>query len=752
MDTTVLAGQGIQKGVPDNSTYMPEHGGGLVGLHEIFALILARKVFILVVMSVSMVLLAVAVMSMRNTYTATAVLVLERNDGKLLEAVTQVVGEERDRSAVETEMDVISSRHMVGSVVDAMDLIDHPWFNTYLPSTEGDGLKRLVGAAKSKVKAIFGIDDAVRPRLPSRSVQRDQAITSLLSRMKVSRDDESLAITIRVGTPDPELSAAIANTIVNVYVDWTRELKKQTMSDAVAFLRERAMQIAARIAQSERSITDFSQTNQLAPDARDDLVRQRVDSMNEQLTTARVELAGIRARREQGERVIEGTETLEGSALSSPLLTSLKSEKSALVRQRAQYATNLGGNHPDVRKADAEIVSVNGMIGDELKQIVEDLSGEERVANNRVQQLQTQIKALQETVRQRSLAEIRLRELQRDLLADQNLHDVLVARLGGLDPFTEIAKASARAVSIAAVPTQPSFPQRGRIFVGGVVGATVLAIVLALMLEASDTRIRSGQRISELVQLRNLASLPAYSRSWFVRPPTEPSSFLRQQRTVYTEAFRALYLGCRAQLTGAQSVILLTAPLPRDGTAEVALGLACSAAADGVRTLYLDLAPQDGSEAERDGSGAPVGYLEDFFAGDCDLAAALRPVHELGELSVLQSRRLLDPFARSICFEQMRQLIEQLRTSHDLVVVNCAPVLLVEDANWLSPLVDAVVLVARFRRTRAQELVGAISRLRVNHAPLIGTVLSRVDHRARMFRETIGGVSYRREAMGYLAR
>src|SRR5690606_34902369 len=117
-----------------------------------------------------------------------------------------------------------------------------------------------------------------------------------------------------------------------------------------------------------------------------------------------------------------------------------------------------------------------------------------KVIADRVHQFETQVAGMQETIRRRSLAEIRLRVLERQLVADQKMHDMVVARLSDLDPFSEITKASARVVSVAEVPTKPSFPQKNRILAGGVAGATVIAVVLAMLLEAADTRIRSGQR------------------------------------------------------------------------------------------------------------------------------------------------------------------------------------------------------------------------------------------------------------------
>jgi succinoglycan biosynthesis transport protein ExoP len=717
----------------------------VVGLRETYSLLRRHKYFIALFVLICAVLLALALSSMRNSYTATAALVLERNDTPMLEAVTELQGEVRDRSAMETEMDIITSRIFAGRVVDAMNLVEHPWFNTYLPSAdEQPGLvARLMGA--------LGLKASGAGKLPPVSVQRDRAITMLLSKMSVTRSGESLAVSVHVSSPDPELSAALANTVANAYVDWSRTLKKEAMTDAVSFLRDRAAQVAARIAQNEREITEFSRANELASDARDDILRQRIDGMNTQLTAARVELAGIRARREQGRVALAGARDLEGTTLTSPLLASLRDNKATVMRERAQFAANLGANHPQVVKADAELASLDQMMDREIHRIVGDIAGEEAITSDRVQQIEAQISELRGTLRQRSLAEIRLRELDRDLLADQKLHDLVVGRLGGLDPYAEVAKPSARVVSIAAVPTEPSFPQRSRIFGGGVVGATVLAVVLAIMAEAIDTRIRSGQRILQVSGIPNLANLPLRVRRWFAARPSSLAQLVESPRSLHTEALRALYLACRVRLPIVKPTLLIASILPKEGAAEVSLGFAFSAAQDGVSTILIDFDPQ--TVALSGIPAAPDGYqLHDVLAGDCRLVDAVRPVPGVPGLDVLSAFQ--PPHAGhgdlGIRSDDMRRVVEDLRNSYDLIVIHSAPVLILEDANWLLPFVDAVLLVIRFGRTTEQELMNAVSRLQLNHAPLIGTVLNGVEVHAQPGQESLGAINHSRQARAYL--
>ncbi|WP_137392192.1 GumC family protein [Rhodoligotrophos defluvii] len=747
------ARRGIDGAKPDaagEEIFAPSQATHVIGLRDTIALIRRRRFFIASFVSVSLALLAIALMLAPNSYTATAAIVLERKEAPLLEAVTELQSEERDRSAIETEMDIIGSRVLAGRVVDAMNLIDHPWFNTYLPE-EGEEtsiaarIKDWIGSLGASV----GLDLAgsVR-RMPAVSVQRDQAITSFLSKLSVSRSGDSLAVSVHVTTPDPELSATLANTVANVYVAWLQDVKKQAMTDAVTFLREQADEIAERIADNERKIAEFSRTNDLASEARDDVLRQRIDGTNTQLTAARVELAGIQARRQQAIGMLHGATDMDGAALTSPLLASLKGDQARVMRERAQYASNLGPNHPQVLQADAQLASVAEMIKGEINHIIEDLAGEERIAAERVRQLENDIADLQTRLREKALAEIRKRELERDLLADQKLHDVVVARLGGLDPYAEIAQPSARVVSVAAVPTRPAFPQKSRIFAGGLVGSALLAILFAVAIETLDTKIRSGERIFNVAQLPNLANIPRLPRRLGRRVRASLGHLAELKRSSYTEALRSLYLACRIRLPMAKPAVVFTAPLSREGAAEIALGFACMAVQDGVKAVLVDFDPRSALPlAERD----DIPGLGAVLSGERSLADCLYSLPNIPGLDVLKIHDRAAPDGMtSLHSKVLRWLMEELRASHEIVVICCAPVLILEDANSLAPHVDGVLLVTEFARTREQELASATARLRINHAPLIGTVLTGVEPQGQPGRHPLNVANYPRQARAYL--
>ncbi|MCU1389954.1 MAG: ywqD [Ilumatobacteraceae bacterium] len=73
---------------------------------------------------------------------------------------------------------------------------------------------------------------------------------------------------------------------------------------------------------------------------------------------------------------------------------------------------------------------------------------------------------------------------------------------------------------------------------------------------------------------------------------------------------------------------------------------------------------------------------------------------------------------------RMRDLLEQLATLYDYVVLDSAPLLPVTDSLVLSGLVDALVLVARSGRDTGKQLEATVEALRMAGAPLVGTVFN----------------------------
>ncbi len=143
--------------------------------------------------------------------------------------------------------------------------------------------------------------------------------------------------------------------------------------------------------------------------------------------------------------------------------------------------------------------------------------------------------------------------------------------------------------------------------------------------------------------------------------------------------------------------------------------------------------------------------LEHYLLRKCTIEKAIRKTSNVPGLDVLAvnpSRQELNPFLQS---DRLQDLIKHVRAHYDIVILDTPPVLVVEDANWLSLLVDGTILVVSWGRTREDALWEAASRLRLNHAPLMGTVINLVEPRIQAKHSYGGTLKYRQHARSYIA-
>ena len=571
-----------------------------LGLLDAWVLLKRRSWLIATIVLSCTLLAAIASFVAPKTYTARSAVVLERKDIRPFATDASLQSLDRDRSAAETEMDVLRSRQFVGRVVDKLNLTDNPIFNPTLRQAE-----ETKGAANyilRYVARIAGILQDSNPSTtpPAKQIQRDRAISILLNKFDVNRTGESLAVEIKVLSDKAELAATIANTIARLYVESSIEFKQDE-----------------RIADKKRALS----------------TRGAVGFLRQSIT--------------------------------QPLLVTLRAEEARLQQTRDELASKYGKNHPQIVEADAQLASVQSMIDNEVQRIILDLEAES-------------------------------------------------------------LKPSARILSSAEIPTSPSFPKPRLIIPAAFAGSALLALLLAVLLEASDTRIRSGRRTAQLLQIPNLGYIPQFSKN--------------RQQSAFTEAERSVYMACRYTNVGKlNSVVMITSCLHGKASSSMAWGLAASAAADGRSTMLIELDFHEQDASDLDGTEHSRALVDDYLRDETFLVEVIRSVPNVPRLGFIDAARVLHEPSRPLSSKRFRELLAAIKkTGYDFTVLHAPPVLVAGDANWLAPLVDGVILSATWGKTTEDQLLDAAAQLRMNRAPLIGTVIDQVNPRIHV-RHRYGG-------------
>ncbi|MDX0598797.1 chain-length determining protein [Sinorhizobium medicae] len=581
--------------------FAAQQGGATVGLFDLWAIVKRRFWFLASIIFVCTLLSAIASFSIPKSYTASSEVVLERKDVRPFATDAALTSIDRDRSAAETEMDVLQSRKFAGRIVDRLELVNDPTFNPYAPGgdkSSDQGLLRyvqdLIGVRRASTSARV---------IPDIKTQRDHAISALLSQFEVSRTGESLAVRLIVTNQNPKLAQQIANTIASLYVEASLEFKQdERVAD-----KQRALNTGGAVAFLRQSMTQ-------------------------------------------------------------PLLITLRNEEARLLQSRAELAAKYGKNHPQMIDADSQIAGIRSMIEDEVQRILSDLEAES-------------------------------------------------------------LKPSARIVSTAELPNSPSFPKPGLIIPAAFAGSTLLASVLALLLETTDTRVRSGQRTTQLVRIPNLGYVPKVPKH-LMAPGARRSSCIPDWSNVTSaEAERAVYMACRySDARQLRRVVMTTSCLHDVANASTAWGIATAAAADGRPTAFVNLDFNRHNISYLKNMERSPELIERYLRNRAALTEIVQSIPNLPGFGFIDATHVMTEPFRSLDSDRLCELIMDLKQSgYDFIVLHAPPVLASGDATWLAPFVDGVVLLANWGKTTEEQLLEAAAQLRMNHAHLIGTVINQVS-------------------------
>jgi capsular exopolysaccharide synthesis family protein len=307
------------------------------------------------------------------------------------------------------------------------------------------------------------------------------------------------------------------------------------------------------------------------------------------------------------------------------------------------------------------------------------------------------------------------------------------------------------------LPTPTTFEtprsRTSRLILAAILGLAVGA-ALALVLERFDTRIRTKEAAERHFGLPVLGEIPFISRRkrkgmTVTRKTRKGVTVVARARgrvpvvapmPIVEDAFRLLGAGVMQApvlngngrewshaeaTTEPLKTILVTSPGPSDGKTTVVANLANSLAGVGKSVLVVSCDFRHPRIHDLFGIPNNGGLGAALASGDGQLIlnGHIRQTPIPG-VRVITSGSPPEHPAELLSSVRMRDALAQARREADIVLVDTAPVLASADATHLFPLVDAVLVVARAKRTTAELAERTSELLKRLRAPVIGVALN----------------------------
>ncbi|MBP6786565.1 MAG: polysaccharide biosynthesis tyrosine autokinase [Candidatus Promineofilum sp.] len=274
----------------------------------------------------------------------------------------------------------------------------------------------------------------------------------------------------------------------------------------------------------------------------------------------------------------------------------------------------------------------------------------------------------------------------------------------------------ANAISVieeAAAPNRPSKPRHVVNIALGVAIGLISGVALAFLLENLDTTLYTTEQIENATQMMTIGQVPAAKDDLSI-------ARLGSGHYPQLESFRRLRTNILASgVTGSQ-VVLLTSAKRGEGKSTVSGNLAVTVAQSGREVVVVDCDLRLPTVHKLFDLPNKRG-LTNVLAGEVSVDEAIQ-YSAFPRVQVITSGPLPPNPTELLGSQRMMDLIEQLKTTFDFIILDTPALLSVADAAVLAPSVDNVILVvaqAQTRRGDVQAVRQQLSNVRVKSLEVV---------------------------------
>ena len=274
-----------------------------------------------------------------------------------------------------------------------------------------------------------------------------------------------------------------------------------------------------------------------------------------------------------------------------------------------------------------------------------------------------------------------------------------------------------RAVQIesAVIPKKPSSPNYSRDIAAGLIIGLVLGVLIVIVREALDRRVRTAADIAELTDSPVLAIIGhdagAHSGAAIEKNPASDVA----------ESYRRLRLNLDAlHPHKREKTVVVTSSTPGEGKSTVSVNLALAYVEAGERVILVDANLRHPGLASYSG-GRDILGLSDVLDGVVSIDAVIQDYADSG-LHVVGAGSAYNNPGGLLSSPHLKTIISSIKKDHDVVIFDAADVTTAADAAELSKSLDGVLMVADVDHLHAPSFTAAVEALLAAGVAVLGVV------------------------------
>jgi polysaccharide biosynthesis transport protein len=580
---------------------------------------------------------------------------------------------------------------------------------------------------------------------PNPALQREQVVDGIQKNLTVQAWGESRTAEIFYQSPDPKLASDVANTLVQTFIDESREIRWNSTQNTAEWLTGHLKELQKSLDSSQAKLQDFARSTgiMLSSDKQDvaghNISEDKLKQIQDELSRAQ----GDRTQKQADYETIKNmpVESLSPT-LNNPTLQNYLVKMGDLKSQLANLSATYTPEHYKVLQVQAQIADLQKSIDAERAGILRHTQEDYQSAKRREDMLTTAYTEQARTVSDMAGKTIQYQNLQHDVDTNRELYDALLLRIKQAGLAAAMRSSNVVVVDQAkppVLPFRPNFPMNTAL---GLVTGLFVGVGFVLMRDRFNRNIESPGlspaylRLPELgvipaarLASRRIAWLPASTRVPLQLKGADAAS---REHANLAEAYRATLTSILLPTLHGQGprVLVLTSPEAGAGKTTVTSNLGMATAEIGRRVLLID------ADLRRPRLHRLFEIPNSF--GLTDILRITTPLEEIPVNQLVRQTKIpglclvpsgptTDGLTSLLYSPRLTEFLERVAKEFDLVLIDAPPMLYFADARVLGRHSDGVILVLRSGQTKRDAAILARQRFDEDGTCVLGTILNSWD-------------------------
>ncbi|MBN2412320.1 polysaccharide biosynthesis tyrosine autokinase [candidate division KSB1 bacterium] len=618
------------------------------------------------------------------------------------------------------------------------------YFFVFMDSTSGTILDSAnVWDAVASERSGNGITFQLQPNVVEfpkeirfRVIPIDKAANEINKELKVNFFGNSSYMILQMNGTDPDLLPKKLNRIAEVYVDESLNLKSRDTNLKRDIIAKQLRTAEVKVNQVEADLRNFYSRYPLTLDGEKQRLLDRLkdyDKALRELPRQRNQLTEYLDRLEQADNEPDPDQYrsfIINEIVNNPMFAN--ETKMAILRQQLlQLEKEYNRLFEEFSPDHPELVEVNESKKQTHAEIINFASNFRNTLAKRESEYRSDLDKIQSQLNSLPQDQYRFMELERKKKINEDIYSYLFQEMQKMELSDAIEENEIAILDRAIRPTTPINPSKmSRVMLGGGLGF-LIGVVLSILLEISDKKIRSFTDVERQLKLPVLGAIPVVKFTNIKEyQDFEKAKQIDRQLVTHDysptpigESYRALRTHLMfSKNTGRIHTLLITSISPEEGKSFTASNLSIILAQQRTNTLLVDADLRRGVLHNTFGMKKEPGFTN-YLNNRVTLSSVVQQTH-VPNLSIISCGSMIPNPSELLGSNQMKRFIDEARRKFDFILFDAPPLEAATDGVVIGTQVDAVACVVKSGQTNrkiAQEKLEILSNVNVN---LIGVILN----------------------------